>query len=833
MERIKAQFFRICPKTGRLVGLQPLKQQRVWLIPFVGLAALIWFLVRVVPKPSRAAYPCQRVAMPLAAGFLAWLLGSSAFTLVLRKFNLPLLLRRLINVALCIIIGIGMLGGGSVSASNISPQAYTPHPVNSPIGTAKGLMPGRVSWAHDPLVTDWNGTASNASQSWFNHIVQSEATNLMQWALLSYAGTTTTPAAWDAIFRYFNGGGAGYQPGEKIFIKVNLTTTQADACADASYNWIPSNCGASWSTIGPSPQLMVALLDQLVNVVGVAQSDITIGDSDSLWVNELYNIVHGAFPNVKYLDARGTLGRTKVMRSTTRLYWSTSEANGKNPDYLLQPVVDAKYMINFAILKTHERNGITLTAKNNFGLLSGGNNDVRKPSTAGYYDLHARLPLETESSAWPQRASMAQYRPLVDLNGDTGIGGKTLLYLIDGIFGGEGADPKSSKWAMPPFNNNWPSSLFVSMDEVAIDSVGLDFLSQQFPKYTLAAEGVQDYLHEMALADNPPSGTFYDPEGDGIRMTSQGVHEHWNNATDKLYTRNLGTGNGIDLVYATGPYKVRDNYDGDGRTDAVKFVSGSKSAWVYKSRTSSWSGIWLGTESDMAYVGASDFDGDGKTDVAKLIPSTGAVWYYQSKTGTWDGKWLGGDSFSYVAGSDFDGDGKTDPAKFLSSPDVLWYWSSKYSAWTGVYLGTETMNYVSGSDFDGDGKTDPAKFVPSSGVLWYLGSQTGTWTGVYVGTETYTYVPASDFDRDGKTDPAKFIPGTGVLWYLSSMTSSWVGVSLGTGTYTYVPGCDFNGDGKTEPAKYDESTHLLSWYNSSTWTDIDMGTDVSSIGNGQ
>ncbi len=105
-------------------------------------------------------------------------------------------------------------------------------------------MPGRVTWGHDPLVTDWNGTASNASQSWFNHISQSEATNLMQWTLMGYAGTTTTSAAWDAIFRYFNGGSAGYQSGEKIFIKINMTTSSAENCDDGSYNWTPSSCGS-------------------------------------------------------------------------------------------------------------------------------------------------------------------------------------------------------------------------------------------------------------------------------------------------------------------------------------------------------------------------------------------------------------------------------------------------------------------------------------------------------------------------------------------------------------------------------------------------------------
>src|SRR3974390_173415 len=33
-----------------------------WVFSGMGLFSLLWFLVRVIPKPSRAAYPCQRVA---------------------------------------------------------------------------------------------------------------------------------------------------------------------------------------------------------------------------------------------------------------------------------------------------------------------------------------------------------------------------------------------------------------------------------------------------------------------------------------------------------------------------------------------------------------------------------------------------------------------------------------------------------------------------------------------------------------------------------------------------------------------------------------------------
>jgi hypothetical protein len=60
-----------------------------------------------------------------------------------------------------------------------------------------------------------------------------------------------------------------------------------------------------------------------------------------------------------------------------------------------------------------------------------------------------------------------------------------------------------------------------------------------------------DYsVNESALADNPPSGTVYDPERDGTRLKSLGVSEHWNNPVEKKYSRNLKKGDGIELVYA-------------------------------------------------------------------------------------------------------------------------------------------------------------------------------------------------------------------------------------------------------------------------------------------
>ena len=56
-------------------------------------------------------------------------------------------------------------------------------------------------------------------------------------------------------------------------------------------------------------------------------------------------------------------------------------------------------------------------------------------------------------------------------------------------------------------------------------------------------------LVKFELANNPPSGVVYDPESAETRHQSLVVIEHWNNPIDKKYSRNLKTGNGIELVY--------------------------------------------------------------------------------------------------------------------------------------------------------------------------------------------------------------------------------------------------------------------------------------------
>jgi hypothetical protein len=439
-----------------------------------------------------------------------------------------------------------MLRAADAMTLGISSALWTPreqlvlasNPVpNQPIGVAKGLHPGRVVWAHDPNATDWEGPGQG---HWWEggHTNQAVVERMMSGVVCQLSGKSSDRAAWHALIRHFNqthgNGKAGYRKGEKVTIKVNLVGCIFGGAVDPkSYDMV------RWlDYMNASPQMILALLRQLVHAVGVNPQDISVGDPLSLFPNQYYDPLHSEFPTVQYLDHVGgnaSHPRTRVQYSSIPLHWS-SRPTGTAQDYVPVPYAEAKYLINMANLKSHTGAGVTLCGKNHYGSLN------RKPPDKGYYNMHVSLPQEVLGTG--------HYRAVVDLMGHAHIGGKTLLCLIDGLYPGvHPIEQTPRKWSSPPFNGQWASSLLASQDPVAIDSVAFDFLWAEWNDYPRRS-GADDYLHEAALADNPPSGTFYDPQHttNSSRLASQGVHEHWNNLQDKQYSRNLGKGEGIELV---------------------------------------------------------------------------------------------------------------------------------------------------------------------------------------------------------------------------------------------------------------------------------------------
>ena len=568
-----------------------------WLFPVVGLFSLIWFLVRVVPKPSRVAYPCQRVAGSLAGGFLIWIAGMMGSVFAYRRGKQLFLHSRLGKAALFLAIA---LVSGIIAIERMPEKLIWANPgvpENAPIGVGRGVHPGRVVWVHDPNVTNWTFPGSEAygghPGTWngetdmdvYGYWYDSDNTDqvvldqMVSDSIKGLAGESSEAAAWDAIFRDFNAekgkGDVGYQAGEKFMIKINLTTSnRVNANIDGSGNQTNTK---GW--VNTSPQIIVSVLRQLVNVVGVNQSDITVGDTSAYFPNHYWTIIQPEFPNVRYLDCGGFWGRTKAQSSQGHgadeqpIDWSTSAADGYEQDYLPLSYAEAEYLINLPVLKGHYA-GITVCGKNHFGSL------IRLPDPCylgdgSYYRLHHGIP---GAAGW-YSPGIGFWRPMVDMMGHSHMGAKTVLYLVDGLYGGYKWEGRPYRWGMAPFNGGWPCSVFASQDPVAIDSVSYDFLLTEWPFIVAASAlegGAEDYLHEAALANDPCSGTVYNPDRQGQLSASLGVHEHWNNYTDKQYSRNLGIGTGIELyipgVSPDTALPVEGDIDGDGDVDEDDLV---------------------------------------------------------------------------------------------------------------------------------------------------------------------------------------------------------------------------------------------------------------------
>jgi hypothetical protein len=529
-----------CPKWAARVKAESKTGKLRWMFPAAGLLSLLWFLFRVVPKPSRAAYPCQRAAAPLAGGFVIWLAGAVGSASLFRQGKR--LWKRSQTVLACACFAVAAVF--AIAALISMPRQAAMAEPNQPVGIGKGLHPGRVVWARDPAATNWNGPGQG---HWWegSHTIQSAVDGMMSQAVQRLSGETGDRQAWNALFRNFNqthgGGNAVYKRGEKIAIKVNFV-----GCIFSEGNVDPTTYdlgGRRLDYMNTSPQMILALLRQLVKNAGVNQEDISVGDPLSLFPNQYYDVLHGEFPKVHYIDHNGGSEghpRTKVELSTVPLYWS-SRPEGVTQDYLPTHYAEAKYLVNMANLKSHTMAGVTLCGKNHFGSL------LRTPPQKGYFDLHA--------STAGRSPGTGKYRDMVDLIGHAHLGGKTLVYFIDGLYPGvHPSENAPRKWSTAPFNGTWASSLLASQDPVAIDSVGFDFLWTEWDNYP-RMPGVDDYLHEAALAESPPSGTFYDPNHPvaTVRLASLGVHEHWNNAQDRQYSRNLGKREGVELVRVEPP----------------------------------------------------------------------------------------------------------------------------------------------------------------------------------------------------------------------------------------------------------------------------------------
>lgn len=538
----------------------------------MGLLATIWFLIRVIPKPSRAGYPCMQATAPFMSGFVLYLtsIGGAAIAFKSLRNNLAnskyflSLLFLVISVSLYVFSQTQLTKSSFASIVENSQNYFTP---NTPIGEAQGIFPGRVTWIWDPSATNenctntsnYNGVIDEGDDAWFMQINNNPLVidSMITKSLLALTGESDHSDAWEKVFRFYNSshgnGDVGYSSGQKILIKVNATSSYGGLETGNFYADLSRNDDIEVNAFAAetNPYVVLSMIHQLVDFVEVPQEMIYVGDPARNIYKEFYDLWSSDFPDVNYLGNNllypeidvVSLGRTPVsVTDSDKVYYS--DFGTVMPDAISDKLFtifdEIDYLINIPTLKAHGTAGITLAAKNHFG------------SFTRTWAMHLHPGL-MDGVDEPSRLGYGLYRIQTDIMMHNLLSGKNLLMIVDGLYPGEDALGVPEKWSSIPFEDDWCSSIFMSLDPVAIESVCHDFLRTEYNGPTLAESrpnwfGVDDYLHQSADSSIWPEEIIYDPDGDGIIIASLGVHEHWNDSLNKQYTRNLGSGDGIELI---------------------------------------------------------------------------------------------------------------------------------------------------------------------------------------------------------------------------------------------------------------------------------------------
>lgn len=380
---------------------------------------------------------------------------------------------------------------------------------NMPMGEGKGIHPGRVAWVHSPGVATWDGKTGLWVEDRWND--QQKADAMIDETVKQVTGEQTEAKAWTALFKHFNRthgrGNRGYKKGEQIAVKLNMNNaiTQHDTIE-----------------LNSSPFVTLALVRSMVNHGKVRQQDIVICEPSRAITDSIYNKIHRAFPGVRFVDNIGGNGREKCEYYRDQIEYSVD--NGKMARGLAKCIVDADYLINSALLKTHSGPGVTLTSKNWYGAT-----DI---SLFWRQNAHNNVSQD-------KRNGKPGYKTFVDWMSHKDMGGKCMLYIIDGTYGSRDVNgAPNPKWMGEPFNGEWACSIIASQDEVACDAVAMDVIIAEWPEFA-SLNYCDEYLVEAASIPNTPSGTVY--KTDGKPLTAPlGLFEHKNK--EGKYTK-------IDLKY--------------------------------------------------------------------------------------------------------------------------------------------------------------------------------------------------------------------------------------------------------------------------------------------
>ncbi len=355
----------------------------------------------------------------------------------------------------------------------------------------------RIVRVHDPLASCFDVVnfefQKSVPETYYGNFVSGRVVGRMFDAAL--CALTGDPDPAQAMRRL-----VPYQPGERVFIKINTTT-----CFKLwSGEWDRVQWDLHYNDTDALAEPVNAVIRALVRMgvpqemIGICDPSWTEGYSDSEKrtprpiPNRVAKRIKAAFPSV-------VLYRSSFLPGGDGITWKSNDRHaivefrdpvinarkGRAMDHRLpDQVIEASHFINLPIMKTHNMGGVTGALKNNFGTVA---------SCRGFHETRK------EDKAKVNGLLSDQANPAVDIWMNPHVGAKTRLIVCDGLVGGWdwGEDPPTG-WK--GFGGRSPNCLLLGTDPIAMDSVIYDQVTESL------AEKVKNFSPPNMLADGAKVG---------------------------------------------------------------------------------------------------------------------------------------------------------------------------------------------------------------------------------------------------------------------------------------------------------------------------------------
>ncbi|GEM_PF-955766 len=552
-----------------------------------------------------------------------------------------------------------------------------------------------------------------------------------------------------------------------------------------------------------------------INTFGTTIFDGTVAQNSSLLVN---------FNNLTINNAAGvTFNTNSTVENLTLSNGNLSM--GSNTLFITNTITRT----SGHVIGTMSKN---MTAGNNFTFTVGtanGYSPVTVTITSGSIAVSAQA-FQTNHPSLNASTSLNRYWTL-SATGSSFTASLTLNYLQTDVFGNE-SDYRITRigGSTNVYQNNCPSNPCVntSSNSAFINGVsqfsdwtlsslaptsaragvyGRATFNQSFPLAGANINLINTESNQSISTKTDENGLFNFedvPTGQTYIITAQRFGFNFSNSSISFDH----TGERDDLLLDASPSRlsfahVKNDFDGDGKTDIVLFRPSTGEWHLWLSLTDSHRVIKWGVEDDLTVP--ADFDGDGKTDMAVYRRSEGNWYILQSFD-----KQIRVEKFGLnkdiPTPADFDGDGKADLAVFRPS-DSIWYFihSSDKSFHTKQFGLSDDIPIV--GNFDNDNKADIAVYRKSE-HNWYIFESVNQTMRVFQFGLSDDVPTASDYDGDGLTDISVFRPTEGVWYSHHSSTNEAKVIQFGLNEDVPTEG-DYDGDGKTDVAVYREGVWFI------------------------